>query len=143
AAARHAVLAKVGWDVEGQGLFGAPPVSVVVGEEAHPTLLKAIGLLGLGRDRVLVVPTDRQGRMRADSLPGLNEPAIVCLQAGNINTGTLDPAPEICATARAAGAWVHVDGAFGLWAAAAPARRALAAGLAEADSWATDAHKWL
>jgi glutamate/tyrosine decarboxylase-like PLP-dependent enzyme len=143
AAARHAVLAKVGWDVEGQGLFGAPPVTVVVGEEAHTTLLKAITLLGLGRDRVRVVPTDPQGRMRADSLPGLKEPAIVCLQAGNMNTGAFDPALEICAIVHATGAWVHVDGAFGLWAAATPARRALAAGLAEADSWATDAHKWL
>lgn len=143
AAARHAVLKEAGWDVESDGLFGAPEVTVVVGAEAHPTVCKALGLLGLGRNRVTVVPVDGQGRMRPDALPPLPGPAIVCLQAGNINTGAMDPATEICAAAREAGAWVHVDGAFGLWAAVAPGRAHLAAGLAEADSWATDAHKWL
>ena len=145
AAARHAVLNRLGWDVEADGLFGAPEVRVVVGEEAHPTLLKALGLLGLGRKRVIAVPADGQGRMRADALPALSpsEPAIVCIQAGNVNTGAFDPAAEVCAAARAAGAWVHVDGAFGLWAAASPARAHLVAGFADADSWATDAHKWL
>ena len=143
AAARHAVLAGVGWDVEAQGLFGAPPVTVVVGAEAHPSALKALGLLGLGRTRVVTVPVDGQGRMRAEALPPLAGPTVVCIQAGNVNTGAFDPAPEICRRARAAGAWVHVDGAFGLWAAAAPARAHLAAGVGEADSWATDAHKWL
>jgi len=143
AAARRAVLARVGWDVEAHGLFGAPPVTVVVGAEAHPSLFKVLGLLGLGRDRVVRVPVDGQGRMRGDALPPLSGPSIVCIQAGNVNTGAFDPAPEICRRAHAAGAWVHVDGAFGLWAAAAPARAHLAAGLAEADSWATDAHKWL
>jgi glutamate/tyrosine decarboxylase-like PLP-dependent enzyme len=143
AAARHAVLAGVGWDVEAQGLFGAPPVTVVVGAEAHPSALKALGLLGLGRTRVVTVPVDGQGRMRAEALPPLAGPTVVCIQAGNVNTGAFDPAPEICRRARAAGAWVHVDGAFGLWAAAAPPRAHLAAGVGEADSWATDAHKWL
>lgn len=143
AAARHAVLAGVGWDVEAQGLFGAPPVTVVVGAEAHPSVLKALGLLGLGRTRVVTVPVDGQGRMRAEALPPLAGPTVVCIQAGNVNTGAFDPAPEICRRARAAGAWVHVDGAFGLWAAGAPARAHLAAGVGEADSWATDAHKWL
>jgi glutamate/tyrosine decarboxylase-like PLP-dependent enzyme len=143
AAARHAVLAGVGWDVEAQGLFGAPPVTVVVGAEAHPSVLKALGLLGLGRTRVVTVPVDGQGRMRAEALPPLAGPTVVCIQAGNVNTGAFDPAPEICRRARAAGAWVHVDGAFGLWAAAAPPRAHLAAGVGEADSWATDAHKWL
>jgi glutamate/tyrosine decarboxylase-like PLP-dependent enzyme len=143
AAARRAVLAKAGWDVEEQGLHGAPPVRVVVGEEAHPTVRKALGLLGLGRATALVVPTDAQGRMRADALPALDGPSIVVLQAGNVNSGAFDPAGEICARAHAAGAWVHVDGAFGLWAQAAPARAHLAAGVADADSWATDAHKWL
>jgi glutamate/tyrosine decarboxylase-like PLP-dependent enzyme len=143
AAARHAVLAHAGWDVEGQGLFGAPPVQVVVGEEAHPSLFKALGMLGMGRERVVRVPVDGQGRLRADVLPNLRPPAIVCVQAGNVNTGAFDPAQEIVSRAREAGAWVHVDGAFGLWAAASPRHRHLMAGFAEADSWATDAHKWL
>src|SRR5579885_454082 len=143
AAARHAQLEQVGWDVEADGLFGAPPLTVVVGEEAHASLLKALAMLGLGRRRVVTVPADGQGRMRADAFPKLDGPSIVCIQAGNVNTGAFDPAKEICARAHAAGAWVHVDGAFGLWAAAAPGRAHLAAGVADADSWATDAHKWL
>ncbi|HEY7346727.1 MAG TPA: aminotransferase class V-fold PLP-dependent enzyme [Ktedonobacterales bacterium] len=143
AAARHALLERAGWDVESDGLYGAPPLTVVVGEEAHASLLKALGLLGLGRRRVVTVPVDGQGRMRADVFPRLAGPAIVCIQAGNVNTGAFDPAGEICALAHEAGAWVHVDGAFGLWAAAAPERAHLAAGVANADSWATDAHKWL
>ncbi len=143
AAARHAVLSRAGWDEDAKGLFGAPPITVVVGAEAHPSVFKSLGLLGLGRERVVVVPVDGQGRMRADALPNLGGPAIVCLQAGNVNTGAFDPAPQLVAWARAAGAWIHVDGAFGLWAAAAPGRAHLAAGLGEADSWATDAHKWL
>jgi glutamate/tyrosine decarboxylase-like PLP-dependent enzyme len=143
AAARHSVLERAGWNVDAQGLYGAPEISVVIGEEAHPTLIKSLGLLGLGRERVLRVPVDSQGRMRAHALPALRAPAIVCVQSGNVNTGAFDPAPEIIARARAAGAWIHVDGAFGLWAAASPALRALARGLGEADSWATDAHKWL
>ncbi len=143
ATARHAVLARVGWDVEADGLFGAPPITVVLGDEAHASLLKALGLLGFGRNRVVTVPVDGQGRMRADALPPLSGPTIVCIQAGNVNTGAFDPAGEIIAGAHAAGAWVHVDGAFGLWAAAAPGRAHLVAGCGEADSWATDAHKWL
>jgi glutamate/tyrosine decarboxylase-like PLP-dependent enzyme len=143
AAARHAVMKQVGWDVEADGLFGAPPITVIVSREAHPTLFKALGVLGLGRSRVLRVPTDGQGRMRADQLPAISGPTILCLQAGNINTGAFDPLAALCATAHAAGAWVHVDGAFGLWAAAAPELRALCAGVDQADSWATDAHKWL
>ncbi|MCH8950337.1 MAG: aspartate aminotransferase family protein, partial [Chloroflexi bacterium] len=143
AAARHAVLEQAGWDVESDGLFGAPPVTVILGEEAHPTLRKALGMLGFGRTRVTVIPVDGQGRMRADALPTLSGPTIICIQSGNINTGAMDPAVEICAAAREAGAWVHVDGAFGMWAAAAPERAHLVAGVADADSWATDAHKWL
>ncbi len=143
AAARHAVLSGVGWDIEGQGLFGAPEITVIVGEEAHSTVFKALGIVGLGRDRVLRVPADGQGRMRSAALPALDGPTIICTQAGNVNTGAFDPTPEICAAARAAGAWVHVDGAFGLWAAAAPERAHLAAGSGDADSWSTDAHKWL
>jgi glutamate/tyrosine decarboxylase-like PLP-dependent enzyme len=143
AAARHAVLAEAGWDVEARGLFGAPEVTVVVGDEAHPTLLKALGLLGLGRERVVRVPADEQGRMRADALPAISGPAIVCLQAGNVNTGAFDPIRTITQWARDAGAWVHVDGAFGLWARATANRRQLADGAELADSWATDGHKWL
>lgn len=143
AAARHAVLRNAGWDVEARGLFGAPPITVVVGEEVHPALLKALGMLGLGRERVLRVPVDGQGRMRADALPALTPAAIVCIQAGNVNSGAFDPATEICAAAKAADAWVHVDGAFGLWAAASPQHAHLMAGYNRADSWATDAHKWL
>jgi glutamate/tyrosine decarboxylase-like PLP-dependent enzyme len=143
AAARHAVLERAGWDVEARGLFGAPEIQVVVGDEAHPSLIKSLGMLGMGRERVLRVPVDGQGRMRANALPKIAAPAIVCVQAGNVNTGAFDPAAEVIAAAHAAGAWVHVDGAFGLWAAASPEYRHLAAGFAAADSWATDAHKWL
>jgi glutamate/tyrosine decarboxylase-like PLP-dependent enzyme len=143
AAARHHILEKSGWDVEAKGLFEAPSFPVVVGAEVHPTLLKALGMLGLGRDRVITVPVDEQGRMRADSFPRLSGPAIVCIQAGNVNTGAFDPASEICELAHRVDAWVHVDGAFGLWAAASPNRSHLVKGVAAADSWATDGHKWL
>ena len=143
AAARHSVLERAGWDVEAKGLFGAPAIQVVAGEEAHPSVIKSLGMLGMGRERVVRVPVDSQGRMRADRLPELRGPCIVCVQAGNVNTGSFDPAPEICARAHAMGAWVHVDGAFGLWAAASPRHAHLVEGFHEADSWATDAHKWL
>ena len=143
AAARHAVLARAGWDVESRGLFGAPEIQVVVGDEAHPSLLKSLGMLGLGRDRVTRVPVDSQGRMLASELPELRIPCIVCVQAGNVNTGAFDPADEVIPWARQAGAWIHVDGAFGLWAAASQRYRHLVKDFAAADSWATDAHKWL
>jgi glutamate/tyrosine decarboxylase-like PLP-dependent enzyme len=143
AAARHAVLGRVGWDVEARGLFGAPAIQVVVSEEAHPSVIKSLGMLGMGRERVVKVPVDRQGRMLAGALPELTTPSIVCVQVGNVNTGSFDPVAEICRRAHEAGAWVHVDGAFGLWAAASPRHAHLVVGVAEADSWATDAHKWL
>jgi glutamate/tyrosine decarboxylase-like PLP-dependent enzyme len=143
AAARHRVLADAGWDVERDGLIGAPEVTLIVGEEAHPTLTKSLGLLGLGRDRALRIPVDDQGRMIADAVPAIDGPTIVCTQVGNINTGACDPVAAICQAVRPAGAWVHVDGAFGLWAAAVPDMQHLVAGIAAADSWATDAHKWL
>lgn len=143
AAARHALLARKSWNVETDGLFGAPPVTVVVGDEVHVSVLKALTMLGMGRERVVRVPVDGQGRMRADALPPLDDSTILCIQAGNVNTGSFDPASEIIAQAKAAGAWVHVDGAFGLWAAAAPDRARLVDGISGADSWATDAHKWL
>jgi glutamate/tyrosine decarboxylase-like PLP-dependent enzyme len=143
AAARHRVLANAGWAVEADGLFGAPPITVIVGGEAHPTLTKSLGVLGLGRKRITSVPVDGQGRMRAEALPPITGPTIVCVQAGNVNTGCFDPIAEITRRAHEAGAWVHVDGAFGLWARATPMRAHLAAGVESADSWATDAHKWL
>jgi len=143
AAARHALLARRGWDVETRGLFGAPPITVVVSEQVHVSVLKALTLLGLGRERVISAPVDGQGRIRSDAMPRLDADTIVCLQAGDVNTGAFDPAAEIIPRAKDAGAWVHVDGAFGLWAAAAPARAHLVKGFADADSWATDAHKWL
>jgi glutamate/tyrosine decarboxylase-like PLP-dependent enzyme len=142
AAARHALLARAEWDVERQGLFGAPPLTVVVGDEVHVSLLKALSILGLGRDRVQRVAVDGQGRMRADALPALDDRTLVCIQAGNVNSGAFDPARAICARAKDAGSWVHVDGAFGIWAAASPRLRYLTAGFEDADSWATDAHKW-
>jgi glutamate/tyrosine decarboxylase-like PLP-dependent enzyme len=143
AAARHALLKRAGWDVEADGLFGAPSITVIVGAEIHPSVTKALGILGLGRNRVVKIPVDTQGRLRAELLPPLCGPTLIIAQAGNVNTGACDPIAEICRHARAAGAWVHVDGAFGLWAAAAPALQSLVAGVEEADSWATDAHKWL
>ncbi len=143
AAARYALLERVGWNVANDGLFGAPPITVIVGQEAHVTLLKTLSLLGLGRNRVVRVPSDRQGRMRADALPPIAGPTLICAQAGNVNSGAFDPLADIGAQARAGGAWLHVDGAFGLWAAAVPEMSHLTAGLAEADSWAVDCHKWL
>lgn len=142
-AARNKVLETVGWDARADGLFGAPEISVVVGAEAHPTLLKSLAMLGLGEKRVITVAVDDQGRMRAEELPSLSGPTIVCTQLGNINTGSFDPLDKICDWAGKTGAWVHVDGAFGLWAAASPQLRELCVGLERADSWATDAHKWL
>jgi glutamate/tyrosine decarboxylase-like PLP-dependent enzyme len=143
AAARHALLREAGWDVESQGLFGAPPITVVVGGEAHASIFKALSMLGMGRDRVVRVPADGQGRMRAELLPDISGPTIVCVGAGNVNTGAFDPIKEISAAAKSNGAWVHVDGAFGLWAAASPELAHLVAGIEDADSWSVDAHKWL
>jgi glutamate/tyrosine decarboxylase-like PLP-dependent enzyme len=143
AAARGVMLERLGWNVEADGLFGAPPLTVVVSEETHPSVTKALGLLGLGRRRVIRVPVDHQGRMCAEAFPALREPAIICVQAGNVNTGSVDPVGRICEMAHAKGAWVHVDAAFGLWAKASPSLAPLVAGIEHADSWATDAHKWL
>src|ERR1700676_2684401 len=122
AAARHALLERAGWNVEENGLFGAPPLTVVVSDEVHVSVLKALSMLGLGRARVLRLATDDQGRIKSDSLPAFDDRTIICIQAGNVNTGAFDPAAEICSRARRNNAWVHVDGAFGLWAAAAPER---------------------
>jgi len=147
AAARHEVLKGAGWDVEAAGLFGAPPITVLTGEEAHATIFVALRMLGLGADRVVRVPADGQGRMDAEAfkkaLEGVSGPVIACLQAGNVNTGAFDPCETLIPLARAKGAWVHVDGAFGLWGRLAPRLAAETAGIEQADSWATDAHKWL
>jgi glutamate/tyrosine decarboxylase-like PLP-dependent enzyme len=147
AAARHAVLRDAGWDVEADGLQGAPRVRVIVGANAHVTISVACRMLGLGAEQAQTVAADDQGRMRPEALQDVlaqeDGPTIVCAQAGEINTGAFDPLAEITAACRRSGAWCHVDGAFGLWAAVSPSRRRLLDGHANADSWATDAHKWL
>jgi glutamate/tyrosine decarboxylase-like PLP-dependent enzyme len=147
AAARHHVLRNAGWDVEANGLYGAPPVEVVASEEAHYTISTSVRFLGLGANRVRRIPTDSQGRMSAPDLAttlrGIRGPCIVCAQAGNVNTGAFDPLSEIAECAKNSGAWFHVDGAFGLWAAVSPERAGLLRGVEKADSVATDAHKWL
>ncbi|HSK78351.1 MAG TPA: aminotransferase class V-fold PLP-dependent enzyme [Thermoanaerobaculia bacterium] len=147
AAGRHAVLARAGWDVEARGLFGAPEIDVVIGDEAHATILSSLQMLGLGRDRVKKVPSDGQGRMRADALREIladcRGPLLVCAQAGNVNTGSFDPVDEIAGAVHERGGWLHVDGAFGLWARVSPDLAPLACGVEKADSWATDGHKWL
>jgi glutamate/tyrosine decarboxylase-like PLP-dependent enzyme len=143
AAGRNAVLRQAGWDVERDGLFGAPEITVLVGAEAHPTLTKSLGLLGLGRDRVIRLPVDGQGAIRPDALPALDGPTLVCLQAGNINTGAFDPLRPIAEQLRGPSTWIHVDGAFGFWAVASPDRAVLLDGIELCDSVCTDAHKWL
>lgn len=143
AAARNRVYRDVGWNVEADGLIGAPPVTILVGNEVHPTVIKGLGMLGFGRERVQRLDVDSQGRIDPGKLPAIAGPTIVCTQAGNLNTGAFDPVGDICDSVKPHGAWVHVDGAFGLWAAASPDREHLCNGFQAADSWATDAHKWL
>jgi glutamate/tyrosine decarboxylase-like PLP-dependent enzyme len=147
AAARYAVLRRAGWDVEEDGLIGAPAVQVLLGDEAHVTVSAALRMLGLGQRRAIRVPADDQGRMRVDglrhALAGCDGPTIVCAQAGNVNSGAFDPLGDVAELAHGRGAWLHVDGAFGLWAAASPTTERLLRGVERADSWATDAHKWL
>ncbi|HVJ40846.1 MAG TPA: aminotransferase class V-fold PLP-dependent enzyme [Dongiaceae bacterium] len=146
-AARHEMLGRQGWNVERQGLIGAPPLRVLVGAEAHGTVATALQYIGLGRDRAVIIPSDSQGRMQVEELrramAASPDPAIICAQAGGVNTGAFDDFPAIAGIARQYAAWLHVDGAFGLWAAASATRRHLTAGVEQADSWATDAHKWL
>jgi glutamate/tyrosine decarboxylase-like PLP-dependent enzyme len=142
AAAQFAVLRELGWNIEEDGLAGAPPINVFVGEEVHATLLKSLRLLGFGKSQIHFVPTDSQRRMHPSLLSKLQAPAIVCAQVGNVNTGACDPVGEVCEKAYASGAWVHVDGAFGLWATTSRHRRHLLVGIERADSWATDVHKW-
>ncbi|WP_120498709.1 aminotransferase class V-fold PLP-dependent enzyme [Kiloniella sp. EL199] len=143
AAARHKILKKQGWNVEDDGLFGAPEIKVIVSDEVHVTVLKALSLLGFGKSRVIKIPTDTNGAMDIRELPVLDSQTIVCTQAGNVNSGAFDPINEICDLAQSADAWVHVDGAFGLWARSSSSRAYLTRGIDKADSWATDGHKWL
>jgi glutamate/tyrosine decarboxylase-like PLP-dependent enzyme len=143
AAARHAVLAKAGWNFEIYGMNGAPKVTVIVGGDVHASALKALMMLGFGTGRLVRLPVDGEGRIIPNSLPSISGPTILCLQAGNVNTGAFDPFPELIEWAHKAGAWVHVDGAFGLWAAASSRYSHLTQGVSGADSWSTDAHKWL
>ncbi|MEW5826397.1 MAG: aminotransferase class V-fold PLP-dependent enzyme [Candidatus Bipolaricaulota bacterium] len=143
AAARSELLSRQGWDVNARGLFGAPLLRVIVGDQAHATVLKALALLGLGRERVERVAVDAQGRIDAAGLPKLDDRCLVVAQAGNVNSGSFDPIDEICHRAQAAGAWVHVDGAFGLWAQSSRTRKNLSRGCEKADSWSVDAHKTL
>jgi glutamate/tyrosine decarboxylase-like PLP-dependent enzyme len=143
AAARHHVLARAGWDVAADGLAGSPPIRVVVGEQRHVTVDRALRLLGIGTSSIDVVPADDQGRMRAGAVKLGDEPTIVCAQAGDVNTGAFDPLDELADLTAETGAWLHVDGAFGIWAAASPSLRHLVRGSDRADSWTTDCHKWL
>lgn len=143
AAARNELLNRASWDVNARGLFGAPPIRVVLGAEAHSSVFKALALLGLGKERVELVPVDEQGRMIASKMPALDSNTLLVLQAGNVNSGSFDPIDELCDQANAAGAWVHVDGAFGLWAAASARFKHLTKGMEKADSWSVDGHKTL
>jgi glutamate/tyrosine decarboxylase-like PLP-dependent enzyme len=143
AAARNQVFTAAGWDVEADGLIGAPELHIIISEESHPTVYKSLAMLGLGRNRVIKVATDDQGRMDMSKFPDVKDNTIIITQAGNINSGAFDPIEQICDLAADKNTWVHVDGAFGLWAMAAKNYKHLGKGLEKADSWATDAHKWL
>ncbi len=143
AAARHALLEKQGWDVNADGLFGAPRVRVVLGEQAHSSVFKALAILGFGRNQLEMVTADEQGRMRIDRLPQLDDRTILIVQAGNVNSGAFDDIDMIADRANEAGTWLHVDGAFGLWCAASHSRKHLTKGINKADSWSVDGHKTL
>ncbi|MFC3195596.1 pyridoxal phosphate-dependent decarboxylase family protein [Marinicella sediminis] len=143
AAARNLVLKRSGWDVEADGLQGSPELNIIISEESHPTVYKSLAMLGLGRNRVIKIPTDEQGRMRPEAFPEVMDNSVIITQAGNINSGSFDPIGQICDLAAGKNAWVHVDGAFGLWAMASAQHCHLGEGMEKADSWATDAHKWL
>lgn len=142
-AARRSLLARAGWNFDEDGLDGAPEIRVIVSDKAHVTMIKALRVLGFGTSRLLVAPTDARGRIDPERLPPLDGRTILCLQAGEVNTGDFDPFSALVPRARAAGAWVHVDGAFGLWARASARHRHLTVGIDEADSWTVDGHKWL
>lgn len=143
AAARNLVFKNAGWDVESDGLIGAPDLHIIISEQSHPTVYKSLAMLGLGRNRVTKVATDDQGRIDMAKFPEIKDNTIIITQAGNINSGACDPISDICDLAKSKNAWVHVDGAFGLWAKASKKYQHLLTGYEKADSWATDAHKWL
>ncbi|HYV90327.1 MAG TPA: aminotransferase class V-fold PLP-dependent enzyme [Chitinophagales bacterium] len=142
-AARYSICKRMGWSVKAQGMNGAPPIRVIAGEEIHASMLRALILAGFGSETIVKVPTDDQGRIIAEKIPELDQSTLVCVQAGNVNTGSIDPIKNVCRMAKQKGAWVHVDGAFGLWAGASPAKSDLIEGVEQADSWAIDLHKWL
>ena len=143
AAARNAQYKKIGIDISKVGMAGVPPLNVVLSEQAHVTVHKALGLLGFGKNQITILPCDKEGRIIANLLPNIGNSTIICLQAGNVNSGGSDPFEEIIPRAKASGAWVHIDGAFGLWASASESKKHLNAGAKGADSWAVDGHKWL
>lgn len=143
AAARNQIFTTAGWDVEADGLIGAPDLHIIISEESHPTVYKSLSMLGLGRNRVIKVSTDEQGRMDMTKFPEIRDRTLIITQAGNINSGAFDPIGDICDLAQDKNTWVHVDGAFGLWAMASEQYKHLGVGIERADSWATDAHKWL
>lgn len=142
-AARHSIYERKGWNSKQKGINGAPPIRIVVGEEVHASMLRALVLAGFGLDNLVRVPADDQGRIKADEIPPLDDSTLLCLQAGNVNTGAIDPIKKICTAAKDRGAWIHIDGAFGLWARVSSARAQMAEGCELADSWAIDLHKWL
>ena len=142
-AARHSIYQRMGWNSKAKGIQGAPPIKVIVGEEVHASMLRALIFAGFGTENLIRIPSDDQGRIIADNFPDLDDSTFICLQAGNVNTGAIDPVKEICEQAKQKGAWVHIDGAFGLWARTSPKKMHLAEGCELADSWATDLHKWL
>ncbi len=142
-AARYHLCRRMGWDIKSRGMNNAPPIRVIAGEEVHASMQRALILAGFGLDEIIKVPTDDQGRIIAEKIPELDASTLLCLQAGNVNTGAIDPVKEICLRAKEKGAWVHVDGAFGLWARVSPNKSSFAEGCELADSWAIDLHKWL
>ncbi len=143
AAARHALLKKEGWDPEARGLFNAPEITVITGNEVHVSLLKALNMVGFGRERIIRVQADNEGRIIAEKIPEIKGPTLLCLQAGNVNSGAFDPIEEICRSVNRENTWIHVDGAFGLWAGVSEKLKYLIKGIELADSIGTDAHKWL
>ena len=142
-AARYHLYRRMGWDIKSRGMNNAPRIRVIAGEEVHASMQRALILAGFGTDEIIKVPTDDQGRIIAEKIPDLDASTLLCLQAGNVNTGAIDPIKEICLRAKDKGAWVHVDGAFGLWARVSPEKSQMAEGCDLADSWAIDLHKWL
>jgi glutamate/tyrosine decarboxylase-like PLP-dependent enzyme len=142
-AARYHLSKQMGWDIKSKGMNGAPPIRIIVGAEVHASMQRALLLAGFGLDNLIKVPTDEQGRIIPDDFPEIDSSTFICLQAGNVNTGSIDPVKNICIAAKEKGAWVHIDGAFGLWARVSPEKQLMADGCELADSWAVDLHKWL